>query len=566
MPTPRLCHAVSSRVFAFAAGLALTSFAATALADVYDPPPAYYAAATGTGATLKSQLKTIISTNVQVRSYANAIEVLKLTEADPNNSSRIILVYTGVSVPNTWDAGATWNREHTWPDSRGLGGSGPDYTDLHQLRPCNPSVNSSRKNDPFGPQSSSYWDPDHLALSTPYRYRGEMARIMFYMDTRYDGSQSSTVDLSLVNGFPSGNQMGDLSYLLEWHYSSPVTERERRRNHIVYSSAANPSYFQGNRNPFTDHPEYVWAIWGTQPNNSTIYVGSTPAPNGSSSVSVDLGTVIVGAALPAQNVTVTKSGSTPTTFNITASGAAASADAYPGRAFTYHAQSLVMSVGLSGAGLPGAYSGSLTIDNSDLTSAAAGQGAADGDDTVNVSGTVLAHANASFEPAADVNTLVIDLGRVRAGSGLHAQPFSIYNLQSAPGFTAALDIDSVTGAGDTAVAATDLLAVSGIGSAVPGAAWIDSAAAVGMYEATYTIAVSDANAPGAVNGTSLALTVTGEIACASDFDLDGFVSGDDFDAFVAAFQFGEPGADMNGDEFVTGEDFDAYVEAFVNGC
>lgn len=54
--------------------------------------------------------------------------------------------------------------------------------------------------------------------------------------------------------------------------------------------------------------------------------------------------------------------------------------------------------------------------------------------------------------------------------------------------------------------------------------------------------------------------------CPADFDHDGFVTGDDFDAFVAAFELGDPAADFDGDTFVTGDDFDAYVAAFEAGC
>lgn len=54
--------------------------------------------------------------------------------------------------------------------------------------------------------------------------------------------------------------------------------------------------------------------------------------------------------------------------------------------------------------------------------------------------------------------------------------------------------------------------------------------------------------------------------CATDFDGDGFSTGDDFDAFVAAFEAGDVSADYNGDGFVTGDDFDGFVEAFEWGC
>lgn len=54
--------------------------------------------------------------------------------------------------------------------------------------------------------------------------------------------------------------------------------------------------------------------------------------------------------------------------------------------------------------------------------------------------------------------------------------------------------------------------------------------------------------------------------CRADFNSDGFVTGDDFDAYVTAFEAGDASADFDSDGFVTGDDFDAYVVAFESGC
>lgn len=54
--------------------------------------------------------------------------------------------------------------------------------------------------------------------------------------------------------------------------------------------------------------------------------------------------------------------------------------------------------------------------------------------------------------------------------------------------------------------------------------------------------------------------------CPSDYDRDGFVTGEDFDSFVAAFEAGDLAADFDGNGFVTGEDFDDFVARFVAGC
>ncbi len=54
--------------------------------------------------------------------------------------------------------------------------------------------------------------------------------------------------------------------------------------------------------------------------------------------------------------------------------------------------------------------------------------------------------------------------------------------------------------------------------------------------------------------------------CAADFNNDGFVNGDDFDAFSLVFVDGDAAADFDGNGFVTGDDFDAFVAAFEAGC
>jgi endonuclease I len=49
--------------------------------------------------------------------------------------------------------------------------------------------------------------------------------------------------------------MGKMSVLLEWNRIDPPDAFEQRRNQRIYEQ------WQGNRNPFVDHPEYADAIW-----------------------------------------------------------------------------------------------------------------------------------------------------------------------------------------------------------------------------------------------------------------------------------------------------------------
>jgi len=54
--------------------------------------------------------------------------------------------------------------------------------------------------------------------------------------------------------------------------------------------------------------------------------------------------------------------------------------------------------------------------------------------------------------------------------------------------------------------------------------------------------------------------------CAADFNVDGFLTFEDFDAFVSAFEGGSASSDLNCDGFLTFEDFDAFVAEFEQGC
>ncbi len=81
---------------------------------------------------------------------------------------------------------------------------------------------------------------------------------------------------------------------------------------------------------------------------------------------------------------------------------------------------------------------------------------------------------------------------------------------------------------------------------------------------TYYWGVTAINANGPTASTPAVFSFLTVIP--ADFNGDGFVTGEDFDAFVAAFELGDLVADFDGDGFVTGEDFDAYVVRFEAGC
>ncbi len=208
---------------------------------------AYYSSAEGLeGVALVTELHAIINQGVRLKTYGEARYLLDDTDADPNKSGNLLLIYLGTSVSGSWDSGTTWNREHVWPQSL-LGVSASNGTanaasDLHNLKPSNPNTNSSRGNKCF----------DNIASSLTYvprtEVRGDIARILFYMDIMYP-------HLTLVDRATSSTyQMGILSTLLQWHIDDPVDEFEETRNQVIYG-------LQKNRNPFIDYPHFVDLIW-----------------------------------------------------------------------------------------------------------------------------------------------------------------------------------------------------------------------------------------------------------------------------------------------------------------
>jgi len=88
--------------------------------------------------------------------------------------------------------------------------------------------------------------------------------------------------------------------------------------------------------------------------------------------------------------------------------------------------------------------------------------------------------------------------------------------------------------------------------------------ALGVY--TVRVRGTAVNSAGVKQGYAVVATGDLRIACPADFDGNGFVNGEDFDQYVAAFEAGLLAADFDEDGFVTGEDFDAYALAFGAGC
>jgi endonuclease I len=227
-------------------------------------PPGYYDAAAGrTGTALRSALHGIIDNHTGV-SYSTVWTALRETDEDPNNPNNVIELYSGTSISKTSNGGDPddWNREHTWAQSHGDFGTatGPG-TDLHHLRPTDVTVNSTRGNKDFDNGGSAvYQCPDCFTDANSFEpadnVKGDVARMLFYMAVRYEGDDGWP-NLELNDSTSNGSVPlhGRISVLLAWHTADPVSATERRRNEIIYTD------WQGNRNPFIDHPEWADQIW-----------------------------------------------------------------------------------------------------------------------------------------------------------------------------------------------------------------------------------------------------------------------------------------------------------------
>lgn len=235
----------------------------------------YYNDAIGlTGSALQVALQEIISNGHVEHSYSDVWTALQYVDEDPGNTDNVILFYTGRSHDKDDRDGQpgfdnqSWNREHIWAKSLGFPNEGQrGYKDYHHIRPTDKTVNSSRGNKDFddggsaqGEAADTYtdtnsWEPRDAV-------KGDVARMIFYMETRYDGSDNDMPDLTIVTHTDTDTgdtEIGVLCTLYSWHALDEVDSFESRRNDRIHE-------LQGNRNPFIDNEQWVEEIWGSQCN------------------------------------------------------------------------------------------------------------------------------------------------------------------------------------------------------------------------------------------------------------------------------------------------------------
>lgn len=188
----------------------------------------------------------------KTNSYEDTKTLMAFTDIQNSGSTsnKISAFYSGTEVGPDWDSGSTWNREHTWPNSKGgsssSDGGGVNEVDIMMIRPETASNNSSRGNKAYG-EGSAYYYPN---LSNTYDVRGDAARTILYVYVRW-GTEESEV---LNNLWGSDGVFESKEVLLNWIQEDPVDTWEMGRNDSVQS-------ITGTRNVFVDYPELAFALF-----------------------------------------------------------------------------------------------------------------------------------------------------------------------------------------------------------------------------------------------------------------------------------------------------------------
>jgi endonuclease I len=272
-------------------------------------PAGYYDSATGSGFTLKTQLKEIIDNNndglsteffSQDLGYGALYDTFQNSDVDLyfENNGTLLDMYserviqnednTSTNLPDSYEytygvnqddgtmgtaEGQRYNREHTIPQSAFNSGS-PMRNDAHFVIPSDKYVNAQRGNLPYGVVNTSIQNDEYSngtlrgentnsGVAAGYtgdvfepidEFKGDIARMYFFFVTRYQ-DQMTNFNYVMFDG--STTQAIDqpfLDILYDWHINDPVSQREIDRNNAIFVE-------QNNRNPFIDNPQYVFDIW-----------------------------------------------------------------------------------------------------------------------------------------------------------------------------------------------------------------------------------------------------------------------------------------------------------------
>lgn len=320
--------------------LTLLLCSAVGLAQI---PAGYYNTATGTGLTLKTNLRKIIDNvtdgipsehlhvdqgygalwTLYTRSafrdnyYENDGSLLDLYSENPSGADPYNYTTTSQQCGSYSGEGDCYNREHLIPQSYFDGFAiDPMKNDPFFVVPSDGKVNGDRNNLPFGKVGTATYTSQNGSkrgngLNSGYalgysgvvfepidEFKGDVARAFFYFATRYEinlanfytSANASTCQAKNMFDGSTGRAFTNpfLDILVKWHTDDPVSAKEIAINNDIYYN------HQSNRNPYIDHPEYVGLVWSSFLSNpsfafeNVISIYPNPAVNNEVTISSEI--------------------------------------------------------------------------------------------------------------------------------------------------------------------------------------------------------------------------------------------------------------------------------------
>ena len=244
----------------------------------------YYQASIGlNGFALKTKLKEIISKGHRDQGYGALYDYYFESDADhtydgdgsvvdmysenPNGSDPYVFSNRKDQCGNYRKESDCFNREHLFPQSI-FNKRSPMRSDFFQVYPTDGMVNNRRGSLPFGEVAHAQWtslNGSKVGNNTTPGYsgrvfepidefKGDIARALLYFGTRYEDKIGGWNHAMLSHDNHTAYANWFVKVLLKWHKMDPVSQHEKTRNEYGFK-------FQGNRNPYIDHPEFVEKIW-----------------------------------------------------------------------------------------------------------------------------------------------------------------------------------------------------------------------------------------------------------------------------------------------------------------
>jgi endonuclease I len=234
------------------------------------------------GYELKSALKKLLKKTHEDRGYKQLYRIYAKSDKDvtydgdnsvvdiysENPNGKDPYVYKSTQRCGTYRGEADcYNREHLFPQSS-FDKKAPMRSDIFHVYASDGYVNNRRGHYSFGEVSDVEWKsqngcklgksanpgPGDKVFEPINEFKGDIARAMLYFATRYEDKVARFHHEMLDGSKDKVYKTWFLELMLKWHRQDPVSAHEIRRNQVGFE-------FQGNRNPFIDHPEWVEKIW-----------------------------------------------------------------------------------------------------------------------------------------------------------------------------------------------------------------------------------------------------------------------------------------------------------------